>query len=289
VKGVSSTDLIDGVKVRSEQNSATRYIASLDFQFQADAVRDLLQREGVPFVDEQAPAIVLVPVQFQKKGEGGEFTPAIGNWLDVWKGLDLENTVSPARLEALKPGLHADTIRMMLAGTGAAGRILYTEYKTENVVVAVAELDTEAQRLIVTLAGHDAVGPMSWQRSYRVYDRDVAYAMELASVVSLGVLEGRWKAARTGTAAGAGGTAFAAGEDVAIEVQYGSLGEWNDIRARLLDMPGADDIRVGNVFASSAEVSLKYPGGGTALAEALAGQGLILVNNGGSWQLRSSY
>ena len=40
-------------------------------------------------------------------------------------------------------------------------------------------------------------GPFVWKRSYRISDGDVAYALELASVVTLGVIEGRWKVART--------------------------------------------------------------------------------------------
>ena len=53
---VKAGDLVEGVKVRSERNSSTDYIASLDFSFQSKAVRDLLRREGIPFTDEQAPA-----------------------------------------------------------------------------------------------------------------------------------------------------------------------------------------------------------------------------------------
>ena len=47
--------------MRSERNSSTDYIASLDFSFQAKAVRDLLRREGIPFTDEQAPALTVIP------------------------------------------------------------------------------------------------------------------------------------------------------------------------------------------------------------------------------------
>ena len=60
--GVKAGDLVDGFKVRSERNSSTDYIASLDFTFQSKGVRDLLRREGIPFTDEQAPALTVVPV-----------------------------------------------------------------------------------------------------------------------------------------------------------------------------------------------------------------------------------
>ena len=39
-------DLIEGMRVRAERNSATDYIASLDFSFQPRAIRNLLQQQG---------------------------------------------------------------------------------------------------------------------------------------------------------------------------------------------------------------------------------------------------
>ena len=48
--------------MRSERNSPTRYIASLDFSFRADSVRTVLQQEGIPFIEEQARDIIVVPV-----------------------------------------------------------------------------------------------------------------------------------------------------------------------------------------------------------------------------------
>src|SRR5262245_31209764 len=39
---VRAAELVEGVKIRSERNSRTDYIASYDFSFQSKAVRDLL-------------------------------------------------------------------------------------------------------------------------------------------------------------------------------------------------------------------------------------------------------
>ncbi len=65
VSGIKAADLISGVAVRSERNSATDYIASLDFSFQADAVRTALSRQGIPFVDEQAPPVTVITALLQ--------------------------------------------------------------------------------------------------------------------------------------------------------------------------------------------------------------------------------
>ncbi len=289
IKGMTTADLIDGVRARSEQNSPTRYIAAFDFAFQADAVREVLTREGVPFVADQAPEITIVPLMKQSMasdGKTGQFAPATAAWSEAWRGLDLENSVSPARLSVLKPEIHPDTVSMILAGDGSADRIVEGEYKTDRVVIAVAEIDKSTKQVHVTLAGRDGVGAFAWKRSYRASDGDTGYAMELASVISLGVLEGRWKAARTG---GASMMSASAGQDVEIDVVFETQDEWNTIRGRVLDLQGVDDVRVGTISARNAQMGLKFPGGGAALSDVLAQQGLTLRNAGTQWELRSAY
>jgi hypothetical protein len=295
LKTAKASDYLDGYAVRSEQNSATQYFANLDFTFEANSVRTLLRGEGVPFIDQPAPRIVLIPVVRQAaaptgdaRGAAGTLVPATGTWNDVWQDLDLENTVTPAKIAALKPEVHADTLAQLLAGNGSAGRILAQEYKAEEIVLAVAETDVGAKRLHVTLAGTDAVGPISWKRSYRIAEGDTDYTMELAAVVSLGVIEGRWKAVRAGAQGGTDAMS-GGGPDIALEVEFRSMDEWNDIRGRLLDMPGVDDLRVGAVSARSAEVSLKFPGGPGLLANELAAKGLSLRQTMSGWLLKTSF
>jgi hypothetical protein len=295
LKAVNSADLVDGVAVRSERNSSTTYIASLDFSFEADAVRDLLRRESVPFIDTQAPQVILVPVARDPASETnagaggqGELRPAGGEWNEVWKGLDLENTLTPLRLEALRPTVHSDAIASLLAGDDNAGRILEGEYRTPYVIVAAGEVDKPGARLHVTIAGRDAVGPLVWKRSYRLAGGDVGFAMELAAVVTLGVLEGRWKAAKS---EGWGGVDALAGpgSEIRIEAEFSSLAEWNEMRRHLLETDGVGDLRIGAVSARGAEMSLRYPGGGESLANALARQGLSLRSGGAAWILRASF
>ena len=280
---LKSSSFFEGVSVRSERNSSTRYIANLDFSFRADSVRAVLQQEGIPFVEEQAREISVIPVVRDAQG-APDTGSAARTWTDVWKGLDLEHTLTPIELQPLKPVIHADTLQMLIDGRGSAERILAGEYGSPFVVVAIAEFDATANRLNVTMAGIDAVGPFNLKRSYRVFDGDTGYAMELAAVVGQGVLEGRWKALKAGAGRSShGGTA------VSLQVQYGSLAEWREIRQQLLAVAGVDDIRIESESARSATLTLRYPGGGDALANALYGQRLSLESASGDvWILRSA-
>jgi hypothetical protein len=292
LKKVSAASIIDGIAIRSESNSSTQYIASLDFSFEPDAVRDMLRREGVPFVDVQAPKTVLVPMMSDPDATvGPKFRAASNAWNEAWKGLDLDNTLTPLRLETLMPSIPPAAIQGVLAGGEGIQRVLAGEYKSNYVVLAAAEVDTPGKSIVVTVAGQDPAGPFVWKRSYRINNGDVAYTLELASVITLGVIEGRWKVARSqGVGVAGDGGSGGSGTDVELEVQFSSLSEWNDLRGQLLDLPGVDDVRVGAVSARSAGVSLRYPGGGQSLAATLSQKGLSMTSsNNGPWLVRNGY
>lgn len=275
--GVRAADLVEGVRVRSERNSTTDYIASLDFSFQSKAVRDLLRREGIPFTDEQAPALTLVALW--RAGAGPPREQAA--WTNVWKGLDLEHALTPVKLQALKKEITPAAIEALANGDGTAIRAFVAAYG-EYVIIAVAERDTAANRLNVTLSGRDAVGAFTLKRGYRVDAADPGYASELAAVISLGILEGRWKAVRS-----RGGAAAAASGDVdlLIAVEFRGMSEWQDISRRLGATPGVEELEVAGLSARGARVTLRYAEGAERLAEALARQGLSLRNAGGNWVL----
>lgn len=280
LSSLNSSSYFEGFSVRSERNSRTRYIASLDFSFRPDSVRYVLRREGIPFVEEQAPELILIPVVRNAQG-AIETGRASRVWTDIWKGLDLEHTLTPIDLQRLKPQILPDTLKMLVEGQDGAERILAGEYKSPRVIVAIADLEPSTKRVIVTLVGMDAVGPINLMRRYRVFDGDTAYSMELAAVVGLGVLEGRWKTVKSGGAGSFGGQA------VALQARYISLAEWNDMRRQLLEMPGVEDLRIDAQTARGANLSLRYPGGAEGLASALYSRGLTLKSAEGGLILQS--
>jgi len=275
-------DLVEGVKVRSERNSSTDYIASLDFSFQSKAVRDLLRREGIPFMDEQAPALTLVPLW---RTEASAAPKGEAAWTNVWKGLDLEHALTPVKLQALKKEIAPDAVNALAEGNGSAIRTLVAAYGSELVLLAVAEQDIAAKRLNVTLTGRDAVGAFMLRRAYRLDPADPGYTSELAAVVSLGIIEGRWKAIKS-RGGGDGVTKAVPGDsDLLIAVQFRGMSEWQDISRKLSATPGIEELEVAGLSARGARVTLRYAEGAERLADVLAQQGLSLRNTGGNWVL----
>jgi hypothetical protein len=293
--GVKAADLISGVAVRSERNSATDYIANLDFSFQADGVRAALSSQGIPFIDEQAPAVTVITSQLQ--GNPPTASNDTSLWRHAWTGLDLQHTITPVIIQDLKPTIHADTVAMLLAGDDNGLRILNDEYGTTLIVMAVCETDISAKKLIVTLAGRDAVGPLLLKRTYPILNGDLDYTSQLAAVVALGILEGRWKAVKSQgreVAASSDTPVWAAstsgnGEDVSFVAQFVNSTQWDQIRTKLLDTPGVDALEISSVSDRNADVSLKFPGGARSLANALGSRGLSLVDTPEGWFLRPNH
>ncbi|MBS0250127.1 MAG: DUF2066 domain-containing protein [Proteobacteria bacterium] len=297
LRDVKAGDLISGISVRSERNSSTTYYAGLDFSFQPDGVRSLLTQQGIPFVDQQAPPLTVVTVLLQ--GTPPAASNDRGLWRRAWSSLDLTHTITPIVIKDLKPSVQTDTVTALMAGQDSALQKLKAEYGEGLVVLAIAEPDIAAKRLNVTIAGSDAVGGLLLKRVYRINDGDLDYASQLAAVISLGILEGRWKAVKAGVldtaatppsnmpvwAAATTGN----GQDVSLTVVFANSDQWDEMRGQLLNTPGVDALNIGSVNDRSADVSLKYPGGAVSLANALGARGLSLANTSSGWVLRPSY
>jgi len=314
IKQTPAAGMIEGFSVRSERNSSTQYIASYDFSFQPEAVQRLLDGQGIPYLDKQAPRILIVPIYRAGSQPQNVVAEATDTWTYAWRALDLVNTLTPATLTEAKREIHADTLTSALAGDSNAHRIVAGEYKTSLVVIALLEPSADGKKATVTLAGEDSVGPFTLARNYRL-DGDLAYTSELAAVVGLGVLEGRWKAAnghlmtasapdspgrggverpdsasapQPGSTYGSGSSyasgpstypapgARSGGGVLKLSVSFRGMGEWQQISQRLAATPGVDNLEVEGLSARGARVALSFPGGADELARALSAQGLSL-------------
>jgi hypothetical protein len=299
LSGINAAGLVDGLSVRSERNSSTEYIANLDFSFQPQAIRNLLEREGIPFTDTQAAQITLVPIW--RASSTGALPPGYNAaqgqkaWSDAWKGLDLTHTLTPMKLEALRSDVLPETIAALANGDTAILRTFASSYGgTDRFIAAIAEPDMATKRLNVTLIGHDAVGQITWKRGYRIDAAEPSYTVELAGVVSLGVIEGRWKATAGrggGVAATAlsgitpGGDTVDGGEAVQISIEFRGMSEWQDLSRKLTNTPGVTSLDVVGLSARGARVSLRFPGGADRLADAVGRNGMALRNVNGNWSL----
>jgi Uncharacterized protein conserved in bacteria (DUF2066) len=294
-------DMLDGVAVKSERNSTTDYLANLDFIFQPQAVRALLQREGLKFVDAQAPLLVVVPI-WKAEADTATLAPQLSEqagskaWRDAWASLDLTHALTPIRLENANNGPKPAVVSVLATGDVAPLRQLLLDYKSETLVFAIAEPDVAKKRLHVTLVGRDEVGDLGWRRSQRLDLGDSTYSVAVAAVVSLGVIEGRWKAMQL--KGGRASAPLADIEQVAAQperrdgatetnlrfgVEFQGMAEWQSLSRKLSETPGVEDVDVAGLSARGARVSLRFQGTMRELADVLGRQGMALRQTGAGW------
>jgi hypothetical protein len=267
--------MIDGFSVRRESNSSTRYIATLDFTFEPNSVRDILNRFGLPYSEQQGAPLILLPVMTEG---GGVKAGAANSWYEALDAVDGEHTLASVKLAAPRPDFSPAAI-----SNPASGQVLETlrqQYRADNLVLALAEVDAQATKLKVRLVGQDTAGPVFLERSYKINGRDTAEAARFAAKVSVGVLEGRSKSTRLASLSATGGVP-ANLETVAMSVEFSGLKQWQDMRKRLQKIPGLQGLDVKTLNARGASISVEFAGGAERLAQAAQSQGLAIDNRGG--------
>jgi hypothetical protein len=273
--------MVNGFAVRRESNSATRYIATLDFTFEPAAVRDILNRFGLAYTDQQAPQAMLIPFMI----EAGAERAGSGNpWFEAFTAIDMDNALTPIKLSPARANL---TAAMVADLSSASSRSLFEtlayQYRSENLVLAIAEVDAQATQLHLRLVGRDAVGGFAIDRKFRIFDRDIDYTAGIAAQIVAKTIEGRWKLTRLASQGALQGSADL--ETVSLVAQFSGLKAWQQMRARLQKVPGLQNLDVRGLNARGANLTIDFPGGIERLTKAAQSQGLAVEQQGGQWVL----
>lgn len=251
--------LADGLSVRREQTSGTRYLASIDFSFSPAGFRRLLTDAGLPVVAERASETAVFAATV------GNFSPSLAEAL---ARVDIAG-LAPLRVMPLPPALTAE--RIAAAGSAEAVALLAAELGQQQALLVV--LSGAGESATLRLAGQDAVGPVTLERRVA----GAAPALEAARLVAT-TIEARWKLVRGGAAA----AVAAAGpvEPISISAQFSSARDWQTMRASLLRLPGAANLSIGTLSARAATLTLEIAGGRQTLDARAAEVGLQVAPDG---------
>jgi len=283
IKAKVLDNMIEGIAVQRERNSPTRYLATLDLTFDAQAVRSLLAEKGIPLSDQQADTITILPLYIVNgKIDHSGRDP----WRGAWNTLDLTHSIVPVKLARSGPSLNMESLSGLLGGDPKAFVELRDKVKAEKLVLAIAEPTADGKTLTSRLFGFDRIGAIGLTRHDPVVGGDMKAAATYAASISQSILDGRWKLVQTpGGAAGGGGQAVA----IDVYVEFSGMSQWTDIRKRLTKVPGVNGVDVKSLSARSAQIGLQFPGGAESLASAVGSHGLSLDgSSGNAWVLRSN-
>jgi hypothetical protein len=287
--------MIEGVSIRSEQNSTTRYLAVLDVSINEQAVKQLLDLQNLSYSETRASSISILPLVLggaSVKSEGAE------GWREAWDDLDLSHSVTPATILKPRPKLDAATVRAMLAGDANALASMQEDYSYGPLVIAVGEIDHG--EFVTRLAGTDSVGAINFGRTDKLSGDDGKAAARNAAEIAFGILENRWKVSQEGDAPATDvkykegtGTDEKPKEGVEVprnlvaEVEFSGLKDWQDIRGRLMNIAGIQALEVNSLSARAASITFDYAGPLKRLQTELGQNGFALDEKDGNFVLRS--
>jgi hypothetical protein len=281
--------MVSGLSIRKEQYSTTRYIATLDVSINERAVKQLLAARGIPVSETRAPSISILPLVLegnQVKGGGGE------GWRQAWLDLDLAHGPAPATIVQPRPGLDAGMVRAVLAGDAGAYAALQGTYSDAPLIVAVGQ-PVDGGQFTTRLAGADSVGRINFGRSDPLTGDPKSVARD-AAAFALAVLEDRWKVMQSdaGQAVpvrleeGAPAAKGDAERSVVALVEFSGLKQWQEIRARLMHVPGIQALEVNSLSARTASISFDYAGSLGRLQQELGQNGFSFENGEENFVLR---
>jgi hypothetical protein len=292
------SSLVTGVAIRSEQYSTTRYIATLDISFSAPGVKRLLQSYGVAFSEAQAPALTVLPIVIDKnavRSSGPE------DWRGAWEALDTSHSMTPATIVNPRAELTVETANAILGGDTGALATLQSQYGDRPLVVAEAKVADG--KFVMRLVGEDSAGNINYVDELPLDGRNAKTVAREAAEIAFGILENRWKVTQssggapqpTQTTYGEeppvpGAEPAAPGEvprNLAASVEFSGLKDWQDIRARLMNVPGLQALEVNSLSARSAAVTFEFAGSLGRLQSELGSIGFSLEDRDGTFVVRA--
>jgi hypothetical protein len=289
--------LVNGISIRKEQYSTTRYLATLDVIYNEQGVKQLLAGLGIPVSEERAPLISILPLVI----EGNKVKSVNEPWRQAWLDLDLSHGPTPANILQPRPELDAGMVRAVLAGDAGAFAALQRDYGSAPLVIAVGQ-PVEGGKFVTRLAGTDGVGRLNYGRSNGMAGPADKSAPGDAATFAYAVLENRWKATRAGPEPLAAPANYEQGVPqadgvlqqqaepgrlVTAVVVFGGLREWQQIRGRLAQVPGLQRLEVNSLSARTASVTFGYGGSLGRLQKVLADSGFSFENRDEAFVLRS--
>ena len=267
----------DFVHIIEEKNLEKRYIARLDFCFDAERMRKAMRNADLRWAELQSPPILLLPVW--KDPDGASAWLKNNSWITGWQDAvdDYQGLVSLRRLPHSLTHERRFRGSDLLAGDpiklAAAARIA----EAEQVLVVAATLDYKGNKRIVDVKVRlfDKTGqPITTilSQSDIILGKAVIKPLDAVRQTILGRIEGSWHSANLINSGAAG--------YLLVDVPVTSVKQWSDRLAALHQVAVITNVSIRTLDSKGGSVLLTLVGSREALQNALASHDLALVDTG---------
>ena len=292
LQGMDARDIgrmLRSLSIEEERSGPGRYIGKLTVRFLPDKIREVLGRYGIDVVEDQAPAMVVLPVW---KGPNGLVIWEDNLWRKAWLDLKAEQSLVPIIVPL---GDLEDTSAISpdeaVAGNAVKLESLMLRYEAKAILVAMAEPDPSGG-IHAVMQGDSPLGRINFDKIYSADDGTPESAAATAAKRFDDVMLEKWRSVRIKMAAEARARAEAeqqtrrAATSLPVAVPFSGIHQWNGIRARLLATPGVIGVDVSTIADNGAVIQLAFLDSVQDLQSALSGSGLRLVQSRGTWVLQ---
>lgn len=129
-------NMVRDMSISNEKTSSVRYMATLEVSFNADAVRDLLRQNGLPYVRTSGKQLLILPVYKRSPAASPVLWDEDNPWLRAWNNRTVESYMIPLTVPA---GDLADSsllnAEQVVQGDLKAAESLAKRYGAEGILI----------------------------------------------------------------------------------------------------------------------------------------------------------
>jgi hypothetical protein len=249
------------------RRSTTRYVASMTYVFNADAVRRILQRNDIVYTDVQAHPIVVIPL-----APGYQ---AHSPWTAAWS--DPHYASGPVPL--LLPQGDTSALGGLNFATAGVKDVQPFTSRAHAQEAYLAELQPANGAMTIKLKRlGPGPSPSIPDVSVPVPPRTPpAKAYASAADATASAIIDAWK--------GRSAVDFTKRSRLVADIRFDSLSQWSAFQQKLATTPGVTDVFVVAMNIGEARLAISYMGTQDQLSEQLAQAGIDLSSQDGAWTL----
>ena len=264
---------VDFFHIASENTIAGRYIATLDYCFVPNALRDAFRAAGLEWAELDSPRILVLPVWLAP--DGARAWQRDNEWLAGWRNAvaDADGLVDFILLEPTilnERSLRADDL---VEANPMVLRRAATVAKADQIMLVTARLDYRGSQLILAVDGQlftaqaEQMTVLGKMVDTPVAD-DLSLQLDLARETILNEVESGWHAANSIRGDDT--------RDVIVSVPVKSLAQWVDRLAAFDTLAVIDSYVVHKLDITGGLVTLTVVGNDVAVENGLSAQRLRL-------------
>jgi len=262
--------MVKNYVVNNERRSTTRYVASVSYVFNPDAVRRLLRTQNIAYIDIDAKPVLVIPM-------APGYSPRSA-WTQLWNQSRFATGAVPL-VVPVGDAIDAQALGALNFATAqwqdvepAASRVHATDAFLAqatagrgNITVALKRLGPGAATPIPNVVVPIHPGESAQQAYGAAADAAAASITEIWKAHSAVDFNKRFK--------------------LVADVRIASLSDWGQLMQRLATVPVIQDVQVMAMNVGAARIAITYVGTPEQLQALAAQSNIDLSNSGGGWQL----